>query len=331
MKIDISEFEKTYTFELEPVTQMCGRNIPRKTYILESIKRYFSTYKYQEEKNKWRDNVKLDGKLVGRKYFSVVSVNGANGAADIISMIKLTKQSIMTEYIKQLMNQFDWQQHLHLIDIELEKMFALMNDEINHLGDIELNYETADVWDMVQKADITGENRTPFEDKNIYDLLMILLNIIEQNMKQTPRKMMIIFENLDHLISKKEYIELMQKTKYLSVNYDICFLITTSLDGYILCEKELYTGIVVIGIEDFQFPEENNLLKFIEDNYPYNKKFDEAKISAIIQNIVQRIGVNDYLIDTEENVICKMINQTLLLKESCETGDNILENAFLKS
>lgn len=62
-----------------------------------------------------------------------------------------------------------------------------------------------------------------------------------------------------------------------------------------------------------------------------NKKFDEAKISAIIQNIVQRIGVNDYLIDTEENVICKMINQTLLLKESCETGDNILENAFLKS
>lgn len=73
------------------------------------------------------------------------------------------------------------------------------------------------------------------------------------------------------------------------------------------------------------------MLKFIEDNYPYNKKFDEAKISAIIQNIVQRIGVNDYLIDTEENVICKMINQTLLLKESCETGDNILENAFLKS
>lgn len=97
----------------------------------------------------------------------MISVNGANGAADIISMIKLTKQSLMTEYIKQLMNQFDWQQHLHLIDIELEKMFALMNDEINHLGDIELNYETADVWDMVQKADITGENRTPFEDKNV--------------------------------------------------------------------------------------------------------------------------------------------------------------------
>ena len=54
-------------------------------------------------------------------------------------------------------------------------------------------------------------------------------------------------------------------------------------------------------------------------------------IHIFIQNIVQRIGVNDYLIDTEENVICKMINQTLLLKESCETGDNILENAFLKS
>ena len=58
MKIDITEYEKRYSFELEPVTQLCGQNIVKKTYILESIRRYFSTYKYSEEKNKWRDNFK---------------------------------------------------------------------------------------------------------------------------------------------------------------------------------------------------------------------------------------------------------------------------------
>lgn len=35
MKIDVMEYEKRYTFELEAVTQLCGQNIPKKTYILD--------------------------------------------------------------------------------------------------------------------------------------------------------------------------------------------------------------------------------------------------------------------------------------------------------
>lgn len=52
MKIDVTEYEKKYTFELKPITQLCGQNIPKKSYILESIRRYFSAYKYSEERNK---------------------------------------------------------------------------------------------------------------------------------------------------------------------------------------------------------------------------------------------------------------------------------------
>lgn len=59
MKIDVTEYEKKYTFELKPITQLCGQNIPKKSYILESIRRYFSAYKYSEERNKWRNNVKI--------------------------------------------------------------------------------------------------------------------------------------------------------------------------------------------------------------------------------------------------------------------------------
>ena len=56
MNVEITEFEKMYEFELIPVTQLCGQNIQKKSYIFESIRRYFGTYKYSEEKNKWRDN-----------------------------------------------------------------------------------------------------------------------------------------------------------------------------------------------------------------------------------------------------------------------------------
>ena len=39
MKIDVTEYEKKYTFELETVTQLCGQNIMKKTYIMESLRR----------------------------------------------------------------------------------------------------------------------------------------------------------------------------------------------------------------------------------------------------------------------------------------------------
>ena len=29
MKIDVTEYEKKYTFELKPITQLCGQNIPK--------------------------------------------------------------------------------------------------------------------------------------------------------------------------------------------------------------------------------------------------------------------------------------------------------------
>ena len=34
MKIDVTEYEKRYSFELEPITQLCGQNVVKKTYIL---------------------------------------------------------------------------------------------------------------------------------------------------------------------------------------------------------------------------------------------------------------------------------------------------------
>lgn len=328
MKIDVTEYEKKYTFELAPITQLCGQNISKKTYILESIRRYFSTYKYSEEQNRWRNNVKIDNELVGRKFFTVLSVNGA---AELLTWIKWSKQSLMVEYVRGLMQKFDWQLHLRTIDEELEEMFQLINKDLSHLGDIELTYAVSDVWDMVQKSNVVGNGQTSLEDKNNFELFMIFLNLIEYVMEVNPRKLLIIVENIDHLISKKEYEAVLQKMQQICIKYDVYFILSTSLEGYVGCDRKLCSGIMVLGEVDFQMPEFNEIETYIENNYPCNKRFSEEQLQEDLKKIVQHIGQTEYLYTVEDNVICKLINQTLMLNDRWEDAEKMPEIAFLKA
>jgi hypothetical protein len=328
MKIEITEYEKRYTFELCPITQLCGQNVITKNYIIESIKRYFSTFKYSELYNKWRDNVTVDDKVVGRKFFSVISVKDVQ---ELILDIKWSKQSMLTDYIKQLLLDFDYQMHLQLINEEVERMFLLLNDRIAQIGDVELTYAPADVWDMVQKTNVMGQNNEPLEDKDYYELIIIFLNLIEEIMKYNPKKSLIIFENLDHFLSRTEYFRVVGKLKNITACFNIYFILTTSLNNYVVCEPELCEGISVFGDENFQMTNYENLSHYIHENYPSNKVFNDEKLQRILEKIIQNIGKNSYLTGIEENVICKLINQSLLINDKWTENENAPEIAFLKS
>lgn len=328
MKVEVSEFEKVYSFELFPITQLCGQNIVKKTYILESIRRYFGTYKYQEGQDKWRDNIQIDGNIVGRKYFTVFSIRYIS---DIISTIKCSKQSLMTEYLKHLILKFDMQKHMERIEIELEEMFQILNEDVNQLGDVELVYSMSDIWEMVQKSDIAGITQNTLENMDTFELICIMLKLIEKVLSCSPRKEIFIFENIDHLLSLKQYTELIERLKSIVTKYDVFFVLTTSLDGYVEFDSAITSGISVFGEIDFQMPDLNHMINFVHDNYPCNKMVDEEKIIRILKNIVQRIGCKNYLSTVEENVICKMINQTLMIFECIGDGETVPEIAFLKS
>lgn len=306
MRVEITEFEKRYSFEMTSITQLCGQNIQKKNYIFESIRRYFSTYKYCEEKNKWRDNVIIDNELVGRKYFCVISIRDIE---DVLQMIRWSKQSLMMEYVKNIMQKFDWQIHLRNITEEVEKMFQLINEDVSRLGDIELTYSMSEVWDMIQKSNVSGIDDTVLEDKSNYELLLILVNLIEQVLAYSPKKTMVIFENIDHMVNRKEYVNLLDKVQIIARKYDIYFLFSSSLDGYVCCCEELCSGISIFGYVDFQMPEFENMCEFIMSNYPYEKDFSEVQIKKILSRIIQKIGQQEYLYSIEESVICKLINE----------------------
>lgn len=327
MKIDVLEYEKKYSFELEPVTQLCGQNIKKKTYILESIRRYFSTYKYLEGTNKWRDNIKVDGKIVGRKFFSVLSVSNIS---DVLALITWSKQSLMVEYVKQLMQKYDWQMHLRTLNEEIEKMVQMLNKDMSRLGNIELSYDVADIWNMVQKTDIAGVDQMLLEEEN-FEVINILLNLLEEVMAVNPRKMIVLFENIDHLITKKEYKNLINKIENIAWKNNLYFILTTSIEGYCECDDELCSGISIFGDVDFQMPEYEKLVCFINDNYPYYKNVGEDQVRRVMERIIHSIGQQEIIHSWEELVICKMINQTLLVKEKWEESISEPEMAFLKS
>ena len=328
MKVDVTEFEKQYTFTLEHVTQLCGLNIVKKTYVLESIRRYFSTYKYQEERNKWRDNVKVDDETIGRKYFSVVSVKGI---PDLLPLIKWSKQSLMMEYVKQLMQKFEWQTHLRAIHTELEKLYQMLNDDVQQLGGVELTYDMSEVWDMIQKSSVVGSEQVPLEDTGNAELITIFLNLIEEIMKFSPKKMLVIVENMDHLVSRKEYGEVINKMRFIGMNFDVYFIVSTSIDGYVKIDRELCDGITVFGDTDFQMPEFDKILQYINEHYPVNKQFAEERLYVLLEKVIHRIGQKKFLYNIEENVICKLINQTLMLSDKWGDVESAPELAFLRA
>jgi hypothetical protein len=237
----------------------------------------------------------------------------------------------MVEYVKQLMQKYDWQLHLRTINEELEEMFQMINTDINQLGDIELTYAMSDVWDMIQKTNVAGNDQSMLDDKDNYELLMIFLNLFEKVMKSNPRKMLVIIENIDHLIAREEYATILKKIQKIGMQYDVYFILSTSIDGYVGCDRELCLGITVFGDVDFQMPDFEELLKYIYDNYPCNKKLSEKQIQDILIKIIQKIGQDEFLYSVEESVICKLINQTLMLNKKWLDTEKLLEIAFLKA
>ena len=60
-------------------------------------------------------------------------------------------------------------------------------------------------------------------------------------------------------------------------------------------------------------------------------RFSEEQLQENLKKIIQHIGQKEYLYTVEDNVICKLINQTLMLNDRWEDTEKKPEIAFLKA
>ena len=131
-------------------------------------------------------------------------------------------------------------------------------------------------------------------------------------------------------ITMKEYVEIIHAADTITKKYDLFFIFSSSLNKYVCCDIDFLESISVFGDVHFQMPEYNRLYLFLKENYPYEKEFSNEHVQKIICNIIQSIGQSNFLNTVEENVVCKLINQTLLLDDKIP-DEKMPEMAFLKA
>lgn len=328
MIVSVSEFEKTYEFELKYVTQLCGQNILKKKYIIDSIKKYFSTYKYPEDDCKFRNNIRIDRNEVGRMFFNVYYISCK---ADIIRWINLSKQSILVEFIKYLIQKYDWQVHLNVIQDELDVMFQMINEQLSQHGRIELSYSQSDIWDIVQNSDVLSYDQTSLENQDEYELLATFISLLFNNANIKSKKILVIFDNIDHMVTNKQYNDLIEYLLEDTSVDNLYFIMSTSLEGYVKCKKTLCNGITIFNDSDFQFPEFENMYDFILNNYPCNKQITEQQVIEWLEKVIHKIGRERFLSSAETEIIIKLVNQTLMIDEKWDSNVSVPEIAFLKA
>lgn len=329
MKLEVVKENTTLEMNLTQITQLCGKDIVKKAYILESLSKHFSGARYAEYEENMKDNIMLDGKKVGRKYFAIQRIQGRE---DLLGMIKLGKSSLMMKYLSGRFTDFACQKELDVIAEHLEKLYLEINAQLAEaFRNIEISYERKNLLDMIQSSMILGKEEKCLEQLTNGELLDTYIDLLGEIQEKTPEKCMVIIEDIDHLMSYSEYCAFYQKLKVLCRKYDMWFVLSSSMEGFVVLEREFLTGVHIVNDVIYNLPQEEQILGFMEEQYPYHRKWEAKEALESLRCIIQEIGQEEYTIDLQSMVMLRMINNSLCIKCKHTKGINSLEKSFLAS
>lgn len=327
MILQISQIDRTAEINIEPVTQLCGQNIVWKNQILRIIKKYFSGEKYADYEEKNRGIIRLDGEEVGRKYFRLIKYADRGS---MIETIKIGKTNLLTQCIRYFLNDFDCQQQMSCIDENLTKIYLMLNKMLErNIVNLQLDYQYSDLWDIVQKSEVYLSDSRHIEEASDFELVKLCIDIIKQLLEINPEKTIILWENIDHLLTKEEYEYVVKECEDITKKYDIYFIFTTSLQQYVYITESTIEGIHVFNEEDFIFPEIEKIQNFVNNHYPYYKEWSKEELYKAIKNNVHKIGMKGYLEEDKNIVVLKLINDTFIQKEVKKEQAHLEESSFL--
>lgn len=329
MNIQVKDYERIYEINLEQITQLCGSNFTKKDYLVNSLEKYFSNSKYTSYEERYMDNIVVDNDNVGRKYFDCMVIRCRN---DLIGAIKLSKTSIMMKYIKGQINNFEYQIELEQIADRLEKIYCNLNNKLlSSISNIELQYKTEDILSIVSNSVIYGTEERNIEELSNYELMETFINLLNELQNIEPKRIMTIIDNIDHLLKYDEYKIIYRKIDGICNKSDIWFVLSSSIDGYVVIDEEYIKGINIVNDIIFNLPEIEHIHEFIKSNYPCNIEFNNEELYKILRNIIQFIGNSDYEIKIRSNVLLKLINESNCIKNRFEENINVPEKEFLFS
>lgn len=325
MKVQIYNKEKQYQIILKQITQLCGLNFYIKDFIINSIYKYFSNAKYMEYEEDIKENVKIEGEKLGRKYFEIIRIKNRE---DLIDMLKINKASLINRFINERIQNIDIQKQLNIIDNALEEIYINLNN--NAFRNISLTYKRDDIFSLVQNSYVKDTKERDLEFCKNIDLLDDFLILIKETQKIAPKKQMIIIENIEHMLSTEEYEELYNKIKELTYDFDLWFVIPICIENYVCLDKEYIEGINIINDIIYSLSDIKIIKDFIQNNYPYLKTWEEKEIINTLKLIINKIGKED-IYNIKSEIILKIFNDNLMVYSKHLSTLNQMENIFLLS
>ncbi len=306
MKITILDNRELYEFDLNKLIQLCGTNVIKKEFIVSSIEKYFSNYKYYEYESAMINNVLINDERVGRDYLNVKIIRSRE---DLIKAFKISKGNILKKHIDKILLDYECQKHLFIIEQELETIYAELNDNfLGGKGRIKLSYDANNIIEIVSESNVVFEDNDIEEMSNLL-LLKEYVKLIRINQAEEGKKTLLIIDNIDHFVSVEEYKAIMKDIINIGLESDLCALVSTSLPGYVCVERDLINGIVVINDITYQLSDYDKLEDFIVSNYPVEKDITENKIMDMITDIAHEIG-KEKADGFESMILLRLLNES---------------------
>ena len=311
MNLKIKEYNKSYEMNIGNITQILGSNFKIKNFIYNSLCRHFSLYKYQDYDEYMEDNILIDQVVPGRKEYKLIDIQNRE---KLIELIKLTKNSLVWEYIQKMLETLVCQKQLNLIDENLTNIYFMINEKLKeNKCDISLDYDLQNLFSIVSKSEIYTTAGDEIETLDNYSLLKIFLNLLKENNKFSNEKVLVLISNIDHLCTKKEYNDI---CRYLQ-NYDrrIYTLFFISTDDYVHIDEAIMNNIIVINDCFFQVPEYDILEEYLLNNYPINQEFSKIEMMNILKRVLNKLGIERDFHSYQDLLVKKLINKAICVND----------------
>lgn len=327
MKIQISRSIMEYELQMEQLTQLCGVDFEKKRYIVQALYKYFSGGKYASYEEQMQDNIRIEGRNVGRKYFSVFHVAARE---NLINAIRISRSSMMAQYFSNLCTEFKCQNIMDEIAEELEHLYLELNRELqNSMKTVEIGYSAKSIMEIVQNSEVFGIGERALESLSTAELLDTYLELLWEMQRRNPGKCLVIFENIDHLLDYSAYRRFFKKAEQFCKEFDVWFLFSMSIEGFVVIDERSIEGINVVNHCIFSFPTLEQVMMFIQNQYPCQMKWEPEELCEEIRMMIQNIGNEEHAIHFKSHVLLKLFQETLCIKTSAGKGLNSLEKAFL--
>ncbi len=311
MKIKIRDNEEFY---LAPVTQLCGMNVLKKRELLDEMLNYFL------EKDSGCD-IRVDGDVVGKEYFTLHHVMDAR---DLAAEFAFSKNSMIYKTVLEYIRQFEAEKIMEQIDHQYAMIFQTINRRFSeNIGKLSVEYDLIKKnEELIKKCEVNVP-----EDHG--ELLMLYINLILEQNQISPEKRLIIIENVDFMIERQKYLQLIDRCNEIAKESDMWFLFSVSIPGYGVVKEELMEGITVVNDVIYSFDEVSYVKAYIEENYPIYKEFSQTEIMDTLRECLHSLGAS-YAPSVASMVIDKMISNSMgIYKEGQKEDIKLAEIAYL--